>query len=108
MRGVLGVLIGAGVMLLTRFLPFDNIAASISGTVALAILAGFVTALIAGRNEFRYAGMLGVVMVALAVLGMRSRGARQPGWEEVAIGGCGPLASFVGAGLWLLSKPRGK
>lgn len=73
-------------------------------TSLAAILAGFVTAWIAGRKEIRHASMLGLLMIAASFVSMRQQGQETPGWYEVVMGGCGPIAALVGAALRMLVR----
>ena len=76
-------------------------------TAAAAILAGFITAWIAGRKEIRHASVLGLLMIVAAFVSMRGQAEATPGWYEVVLGGCGPIAALVGAALRILVRSRG-
>lgn len=71
-------------------------------TVTAAIVAGFITTWIAGRRELNHAAALGLLMLAISYYSMRQQGLDRPGWYEVVIGGCGPMAAMVGAAFKML------
>jgi hypothetical protein len=86
--------------------PMTYMVLSIVWTVAGAILAGYITARIAGSHEFPYSAALGLMMVILGVVSMRQEGVAQPGWRQIAIAGCGPISAMIGAALRVLTKTR--
>lgn len=104
LRGVLAVLAGTVLVVLTRFIPTDSLALTVCAVIAAAALAGYLAGWIAGRFELRVASVLGFVMVLLGGFSVVQRSARQPNWQEVAIAGCGPVAALLGAGIRLLTK----
>ena len=113
-RGVIAVFGGYGLMMLIlRFGPGPEGAGiryfvmSALWTVCAAMLAGFVTAWIAGKRELPYASGLGLVMIAMSLVAMRNEGASRPGWYETSIAGCGPIAAMLGAAIRMLIKARG-
>ena len=113
-RGLVAVFAGYGVMvLILRFFGpgpegtgMHYFLISATWTVCAAVLAGFVTAWIAGERELPYASGLGLIMIAMSVVAMRSEGASRPGWYETSIAGCGPIAAMLGAAVRMLLKPR--
>lgn len=124
LRSVVGVLVGfgflAGVLILVtppaaRAFGAENFRAlnqmfmlvNLTYTSVAAILAGFITGWIAGRKEIRHASMLGLLMIIAAFVGMKQQGQDTPGWYEIVLGGCGPMAALVGAALCMLVRPRG-
>ena len=80
--------------------------ANLAYSAAAAILAGFITAWIAGYREMRHASLLGLLMILLGFVSMRARGEHQPGWYEVVIAGIGPIAAMLGAALRMLTKHK--
>ncbi len=113
-RGLIAVFSGYGLMMLVLrfFAPGPEGAGmhyfltSASWTVGGALLAGFVTAWIAGERELPCASGLGLIMIAMSVVAMRNEGASRPGWYETSIAGCGPIAALLGAALRMLMKSR--
>jgi hypothetical protein len=79
---------------------------SLVWSVAAAVLAGFITARIAGAHEFPHSAALGFLMVLLGVISMRQEGVTQPGWYQITIAGCGPVSAMIGAALRVLTKTR--
>ena len=79
---------------------------SVTWTVAAAVVAGFLTARIAGSREFPHAAALGLLMVIVSLASMRQEGIRQPGWYQTTIAGCGPISAMIGAAIRLLTKGR--
>lgn len=80
--------------------------ANLAYTAVAAIIGGFVTAWVAGYREIRHASALGLLMIAMSFVSMRTQGEHQPGWYEVVIGGCGPIAAMLGAALRMLVRPK--
>jgi hypothetical protein len=80
--------------------------ANLTYSAAAAIIGGFLTAWIAGYREMRHASVLGLAMIAMGFVSMRTQGEHQPGWYEVVIAGIGPIAAMLGAALRMLVKPR--
>jgi hypothetical protein len=113
-RGLVAVFGGYGLMMLILrfFAPgpegtgMPYFLTSVSWTVCAAMLAGFVTAWIAGERELPYASGLGLIMIATSVVAMRNEGASRPGWYETSIAGCGPIAAMLGATVRMLMKSR--
>jgi hypothetical protein len=120
-RSVLGVLVGFGIFLVfvqmmsafTGILtagnnpaPGNYLLLSVTWTIAAAVISGYITARIAGAHEFPHAAVVGLLMIGMSVLSMRAEGASQPGWYQIAIGGCGPISVMIGAAIRLLAKPR--
>lgn len=81
---------------------------SVTWTVLAAVVAGFVTATIAGYREVPHAAMLGFLMVATGFISMKQQGIAQPGWYQTTIAGCGPVSALIGAALRLLMKVRAR
>ncbi len=79
---------------------------SVTWTVAAAVLAGYMTARIAGSREFPHAAALGLLMVIVSLASMRQEGVSQPGWYQTTIAGCGPISAMIGAAIRLLTKGR--
>ena len=79
---------------------------SAAWTVAAALLAGFATAWIAVGAELPAASALGLIIVAMSVIAMRSQGISRPGWYETSMAGCGPVAALLGAAIRLLVRRR--
>jgi hypothetical protein len=79
---------------------------STAWTITAAILAGYITARIAGSHEFPHSAALGLLMVVVGIVSMRQEGVTQPGWHQIAIAGCGPVSALIGAALRVLMKPR--
>lgn len=112
LRGVLGVF--AGYVMLALILHYfgpgpigagmNYFLVSAAWTVAAAIVAGFVTAWIAGQRELSAASALSLVIIAASVVSMVRQGETRPGWYETSIAGIGPMAAILGAALRLLTK----
>jgi hypothetical protein len=79
---------------------------NVSWTVLAAILAGYISALLAGRLEFPHAAAVGLLVVGMAFVSMRQEGASRPGWYHITLAGCGPISVLIGAALRMLTKPR--
>jgi hypothetical protein len=88
--------------------PTNYLLLNLMCTISAAILCGYLTALIAGRYELPHAATLGVVMVMVGFFAMHQAAARSPGWPEMAIAGCGPIAAMMGGALRVLTKRRAK
>ena len=80
--------------------------ASLTSTVLAAVIGVYLTALIAGSDEFPQAAGLGFLLIAMSIVSMRQAGAVRPGWYETSVAGCGPLSAMIGAALRLLTKRR--
>ena len=116
-RGVLGVLFGFGVFFaiirmlsafagsLTDAPPASYLFLSLAWTVAAAVLAGYITARIAGSHEFPHAAAVGLLIIGLGFLSMRDEGASRPGWYQITLAGCGPISAMIGAAIRVLTKP---
>lgn len=117
-RGLVGILAGFGVFyavvrMLSAFAgslnnaaPGNYLLVSLVWTVAAAVLAGYITARIAGAHEFPHAAAVGLLIVGMGFLSMREEGAAQPGWYQITLAGCGPISVMIGAAIRLLTKPR--
>jgi hypothetical protein len=79
---------------------------SLTWTVGAALIAGYVTAWIAGFREFPHAAALGLLMVIAGFLSMRQEGITKPGWYQTTVAGCGPIAAMIGAAIRMLTKRR--
>lgn len=119
LRSIAGVAAGCGLFLgALQFVPWlvENSAADSNPTlfvmvhVAVAavagVLAGFLTALIAGRRELPHTSPVGLFMVGVAVWAMRQQAVFRPGWYQLAIAGCGPVSAMVGGGIVALLRAR--
>ena len=116
-RGVVGVLFGFGVLFaivhmlsafagsLSNTAPGNYLFLSVAWTIAAAIVAGYISARIAGAHEFPHAAAVGMLMIAMSFLSMRQEGVSRPGWYQITIAGCGPISALIGAALCLLMKP---
>jgi hypothetical protein len=51
---------------------------------------------------------VGLFMVGMGFLSMRAEGATQPGWQQIAIAGCGPISAMIGGAIRVLTKLRRK
>ena len=113
-RGLVAVFAGYGLMMLVlRFFGpgpegsgMHYFLMSALWTVCAAMMAGFVTAWIAGERELPYASGLGLIMIAMSLAAMRNERASRPGWYETSIAGCGPIAALLGAAVRMLMKSR--
>jgi hypothetical protein len=113
-RSLLGVLVGCGLFFaLARFLPGltgaapgNDLLFEATGTVVAAVLAGYAAAFIGGAHEFPHAAAVGLFMVGMGFVSMMQAGAKQPGWHEMAVAGCGPISALIGAAIRLLTKSR--
>jgi len=113
-RAVVGVAVGYAVM--AFFLHFFGPGSTGSGmgyfiesaawTIAAALLAGFSAAWIAVGSELPAASTLGLLIVAMSVVAMRRQGISRPGWYEISMAGCGPVAALLGAAVRLLIRRR--
>ncbi len=88
--------------------PTNYLLLNLMCTISAAVLCGYLTALIAGRYELPHAATLGVVMVMVGFLAMHQAAAKRPGWPEIAIAGCGPIAALIGGAIRVLTKHRPK
>ncbi len=79
---------------------------SLIWTVGAALIAGYITAWIAGFREFPHAAALGLLMVFAGFVSMRQEGITKPGWYQTTIAGCGPVAAMIGAAIRMLTKRR--
>ena len=78
--------------------------ATLAYSVVSAVLAGYLVGLIAGRREVPHAAGLGLMIIAMSIATMRKLGEVRPGWYEVTIAGCGPIAAIFGAAVRRLTK----
>ncbi len=79
---------------------------SLSWTIGAALIAGYLTAWIAGSREFPHAAALGLLMVIAGFVSMRQQGIAKPGWYQTTVAGCGPIAAMIGAAIRMLTKRR--
>ena len=89
--------------MLRGFVP-ENFVLSVMWTIAGALAGGFVAAWIAGSHEIPHSAGVGFMMVAMSVVSMRAQGETRPGWYEITVAGCGPIAAMVGAAVRMLTK----
>jgi hypothetical protein len=112
LRSVGGVAVGFGLFVALIMLiptapdayPANYLLLSVTVTVLAAMIAGYLTAMIAGSHEFPHVATLGFLMVVVGFVSMRQASARQPGWQEIAIAGCGPVSAMIGGAIRLLTK----
>jgi hypothetical protein len=118
-RSSAAILVGFGVFLVimqmlnvfTRSLDAGGAAMnylllSVTWTIGAAVLAGYITALLAASHEFQHVAAVGLLMVMASFLSMRQEGIAQPGWYQTTIAGCGPISVMIGAAIRLLTKAR--
>jgi hypothetical protein len=106
-RSLIGIFIGFGIFLAAiGALSGNGLLFSVAGTVAAAVVSGYVTALIAGAHEFPHVAAVGMLMIGTGFVSMLQEGATRPGWHQITIGGCGPISAMIGAAIRLLSKTR--
>ena len=106
-RSLAGVATGFGIFFaIARLTSASGLWLGIAATVAAAVAAGYVTALIAGAHEFPHVAAVGMLMIFTGFLAMRQEGATQPGWYQIAIAGCGPISAMIGAAIRLLIRLR--
>jgi hypothetical protein len=111
LRGVAGTFAGYGVLaLVLRFLApatgegMSYLIVSGAWIVAGSLLGGFVAAWIAGQKELAVAAGLGLLMVIAAWFSMHRSGQIEPGWYQIALAGCGPVAALTGAAIRMLVR----
>ncbi len=104
-RSVLAILFGFGVFFAIVQMLSGNLVLTVAGTIAAAILGGYIAARMAGSHEFPHAAAVGMLMIAMSFLSMRQEGASKPGWYQIAIAGCGPISALIGAAIRMLTKP---
>jgi hypothetical protein len=75
-------------------------------TVVAAVIAGYLTALIAGAHEFPHAASVGFLLILASLISIRQHALVRPGWYEITIAGCGPISAMIGCALRLLTKRR--
>ena len=78
---------------------------TLAWTVGAAVIAGYLTALIAGSHEFPHAATVGFLMIVASFVSMREHALARPGWYEITVAGCGPISAMIGCALRLLTKP---
>jgi len=105
LRTVAAVLTGyALIAAILRIFATDIFLLALTRTILGAIIAGFITALIAGSHEIPQAAAVGSLMIVMTFVSMRQQAILQPGWYEITVAGCGPIACMIGAALRLLTK----
>lgn len=106
-RSLAAVAAGCAVFLgFTRAVDPNSFWSTLAVTILAAILAGYLTAWIAGRREIPHASAVGLLMILMSITSMRQSGSTRPGPFEITVAGCGPMATLVGAALRLLTKRR--
>jgi len=106
LRTIAAVLTGyALIAAILRLFPTDIFLLAVTRTILGAIIAGFITALIAGSHEIPHAAAVGFLMIVMTFVAMRQQAILQPSLYEIAVAGCGPIACMIGAALRLLTKP---
>lgn len=106
-RSLIGILLGFGMFFVAvRALSGNGLLLSVAGTVAAAIVSGYITALIVGAHEFPHVAAVGLLIIGTGFVSMLQEGATKPGWFQITIGGCGPISAMIGAAIRLLTKPR--
>ena len=105
LRTIAAVLTGyALIAAILHIFATDIFLLAVTRTIIGAIIAGFITALIAGSHEIPQAAAVGFLMIAMTFISMRQQAILQPGWYEITVAGCGPIACMIGAALRLLTK----
>jgi hypothetical protein len=77
---------------------------TLAWTIVGAIAAGFVAAILAGRHEIPHAAGVGFLLIVWSLWSMHRQGITRPGWIEIIVAGCGPIAAMIGAALRMLTK----
>ena len=80
---VFTAVVGVFAHLISRALSIPVLLETLGYTVVAAVVAGYLTALIAGRRELAHAAVLGLLMIALSVVSMRQQGEARPVWTGV-------------------------
>lgn len=118
-RSALGVVIGFGVfwgalqavpMLIEQggadSDPMTFVLVHVTIATVAAFISGIVTAWIAGTHEFPHVSTVGLLMIGMAVLSMKSQPVFRPGWYQIAIAGCGPISAMTGGAIVALFRVR--
>jgi hypothetical protein len=89
--------------------PFDTSSANyflltLTWTVFGAIAAGFIAALIAGSHEIPHAAGVGFLLILWSFWSMSQQAITRPGWIEITVGGCGPIACMIGGAIRMFTK----
>jgi hypothetical protein len=107
LRSLSGVSVGCALFFaVARSLSSGSLVIELSVTVLAAIVAGYIAAFIGRAHEFPHAAVVGLFMVGMGFVSMLRAGAKQPGWSEIAVAGCGPISALIGAAIRLLTKSR--
>lgn len=105
LRSLAAVVAGYALMAaILRGFAIDNFVFTVSRAIVGAVAAGYLAGLIAGRHEIPHAAGVGFLMVAMTFVSMRQQAIPQPGWYEITVAGCGPIACMIGAALRMLTK----
>ena len=80
--------------------------ANLACIIGAATIGGFIAAFLAGGHEFPWAASVGLLIVIMAFVQMRTEGANRPGWYHMMLAGCGPISTLIGAAVRVLTKPR--
>jgi hypothetical protein len=110
---VFATLVGIFTPLVARTLGVEHfqsfsvglLTATLGYSVTAAVIAGYLTAWIAGHRELPHAAGVGLLIIAMSFVSMRQLGETRPGWYETTIASCGPIAALFGAALRRLTKP---
>jgi len=106
LRTIAAILTGYALIAATlRLFATDIFLLAVTRTILGAIVAGFITALIAGSHEIPHAAAVGFLMIVMTFVAMRQQAILQPSLYQLAVAGCGPIACMIGAALRLLTKP---
>jgi hypothetical protein len=90
------------------WVPSESFTAVLGMTVAGSVAAGYVTSLIAGIYEFPHSSTVGMLIIVYAFVSMIKQGLTRPEQFQMAIGGCGPVSTLIGAAVRVLTKGRRK
>lgn len=112
-RSILAVAAGYGFMavIMKFFAPapsegMNYFLISATCVTAASLVGGLVTAFVADGHEFAHAAGLGFIMIVVSFLSMRQSGESRPGWYEMTLAACGPMAALLGSAIRLLFKRR--
>ena len=86
--------------------PMMFVLVHVSIATVAAFIAGLATAWIAGTHEFPHVSTVGLLMIGMAVLSMKSQAVFRPGWYQIAIAGCGPISAMTGGAIVALLRVR--
>jgi hypothetical protein len=106
-RSLLAVLVGFAIFWAAMYwFPSESFTAVLGITVASSVVAGYVTSLIAGFYEFPHSSTVGMLIIIYAFVSMLKQGLTRPEQFQIAIGGCGPVSTLIGAAVRVLTKKR--